>query len=118
MAGALFREDPLTRVTETKALVEEILDDIDGDEHRDRRVPHGFTVISSVAEMTPSYFPEGAEHIEVKLRIEVPVIFSARNSHAVLPAKRENLNGLRVWIEQELVDRATRLELSGWDVLP
>jgi hypothetical protein len=108
----------VTRVAETKALVEEILDDIDGDEHRDRWVPHGFMVASVVAAMAPSYFPEGAEHIEVKLRIEVPVIFSARNNRAVLPAKRENLNGLQAWIEQKLVDRATRLELSDWNVSP
>lgn len=108
----------MTHVAKTKALVEKILDDIDGDERRDRWVPHGFTVVSVVAETAPSYFPEGAEHIEIKLQIEVPVIFSARSSRAVLPANRDNLDGLRAWIEKELVDRATRLELSGWDVSP
>ena len=108
----------MTRVTEFKALVEEILSDMVGDEHRDRWVPHGFTVVATEAEMAPSYFPENAEHVEVKARIEAPVIFSVKDGHAALPARRDNLDRLRAWIEKELRDRVTRLEISDWDASP
>lgn len=108
----------MTRAVETASLVEEILSDINKAEHRDRWVPHGFILISVEPEMATSFFPEGAEHVEVKVRIQVPVIFSVQNSRAVLPADRGNLNCLRAWIEKELRDRATRLEVSRWDVSP
>jgi hypothetical protein len=108
----------MTSVTETASLVEEILSDINEAEHRDRWVPHGFILISVEPEKVTSFFPEGAERVEVKLRIEVPVIFNAQNSRAVLPADRDNLNGLRTWIEKELRDRATRLEVARWKVSP
>lgn len=117
MAGALV-PGQMTRAADTQALVEDILEAIKENEHRNRWVPHGFKVISVVTEMAPSFFPEGAEHAEVKLRIEVPVIYSVRNSRAAMPAKRDNLSSLRAWIEKELRDRATRLEISGWEVSP
>lgn len=108
----------MTRADETRAVVEDILGDIEGDAHRHRSVPHGFTVLSTAAEMVPSFFPEGAEHAEVKLRVEVPVIYSVQNSRAVLPATRDNLDSLRLWIERELRARATRLEISSWEISP
>jgi hypothetical protein len=108
----------MTRVVEAQAVVEDILDVIQKNEHLNRWVPHGFKTISIAAEMAPSLFPEGAEHPEVKLRLELPVIYSAQNSRAALPAQRDNLSSLRAWIERELRNRATRLALSNWEVSP
>lgn len=108
----------MNRAVEIKTLVEEILTDINEAEHRNRLVPHGFTLISADADMAPSFFPENSEHGEVRIQLEVPVIYSVQNNRAALPASRDNLNQLRAWIEKELRDRGTRLELSRWDVSP
>jgi hypothetical protein len=103
---------------EAKAFVDQILDDIARDKRPRPGMALGFTIISTVARMAPSRFPEGAEHVEVELQIELPVAYGVQNGRAALPARRENLDGLRARIEEELRERGGRLELTAWDVLP
>lgn len=80
-------------------------------------VPHGFETLGVSGERRPSFFPEGAEHIQATALLEVPVVFNVRNSRATT-ASRENLVHLRRWVEAECLEDVARVELVDWDVSP
>jgi hypothetical protein len=108
----------VSRADDAEAAVREIFRDIDEGMHRNPRIPHGFTLQSVEARMVPAYFPEGAEAVEVRIRLELPVIYTYRNGRAVLPARRDNLEGLRERFEEMVRDRAPQLRTTRWTVCP